>query len=309
VSELVDLARSADHLGYRTIWASEAWGRDAFVLLSHLASATTRTRLGTGIVNAWGRSAGTIAQAVGTLDEVSNGRALVGLGVSGPRVVEGFHERTWHRPLEQLQQVTATIRTLLQGERHNGFALQFTPVRSCVPVYWGVYGPRSIESAGAHADGWLAGELPLDLFGECALPLHRGAHEAGRPSPPIAYMLQVVACETEAQLVEARTLTRRDIAFRVGGLGPFHRRSLASRGFRDVCRAVSERWSAGDRVGATAAVSDELLDAMACVGSPAEAARHIARAARLGIAEPVVTVPRGLSSERIHATLAACAPE
>jgi len=307
-AELVELAREADRLGYQTVWASEAWGRDAFVLLARLAVHTRHVRLATGIVNVWGRSAGTLAQAIATLDEVSDGRAVLGLGVSGPRVVERFHERPWRTPLVQLSDVTETVRRLLRGERLNGFALQFTPIRPQVPVYWGVYGPTSMRAAGALADGWLAGELPLDTLRRESEPFHRGAAEANRPSPPISYMLQVTACDTEGQVATARDLLRRDLAFRIGGLGPFHRRSLAERGFGEVCERVASTWAGGDRAAATAAVSAELMAAMSCIGSPDEVTAYVRLAFAAGIAEPVVTVPRGTSGERIIATLVACSP-
>jgi probable F420-dependent oxidoreductase len=313
--ELCELARCADVLGYRTVWVSEAWGRDAFLLLARLATVTSRVRLGTGIVNVWGRSPGTLAQAVATLDEASGGRAVLGIGVSGPKVVRDWHGAAWREPLARLVEVTDVVRLALAGGRVDyqgrhfrlsGFRLQFAPPRREVPIFWGAYGPRAVETAAARADGWLAGELSARQW-ERARRFHESAAKAGREHLEVSLMLQVTACDTEDQWTQARRLLRRDLAFRIAGLGEFHRRSLASQGFGPTCEKVLARWRAGDREGATAAVSDGLVEAMGCVGSPEEAAAYVARARRAGVTEPVVTVPRGTPTPRILATLAACA--
>jgi probable F420-dependent oxidoreductase len=315
--EILELAAEADRLGYSTIWISEAWGRDAFVLLAQLARTTSRTRLGTGIVNVFSRSPGELAMAAATLDEASGGRAVLGLGVSGARVIEDWHGMPWDRPFVRLREVTEVVRLALQGERVDyqgevlklrGFRLQFPPVRASLPIYWGVYSPKSIRSAGRIADGWLAGELPLRLWPEAKKLLADGATESGRPVPPTSLMLQVTACETEAEVVAARALMRRDIAFRVGGLGEFHRRALAESGFGAVCAEVAGLWSEGRRAESTAAVTDSLVDAMGCIGSPIEVAAYVQAAAAAGVEEPLVTVPQGTPAAQVVATLVACAP-
>lgn len=314
-NELCEIARFADALGYRSIWVSEAWGRDAFVLLARLATITSQARLATGIVNVWGRSPGTLAQAVATLDEVSGGRALLGIGVSGPKVVQDWHGVAWREPLARLREVTDIVRLALAGERvdYEGrhfrlrdFRLQFTPVRPDVPIYWGVYGERAAAAAARHADGWLVGERALGSWQEPG-PFRKAAAEAGRPGPGVSFMLQVTACDTDQQRDAAHELLRRDLAFRIAGLGEFHRKSLEGLGFGETCARVAAAWRAGDRGAATAAVSGALAGAMSCIGSPAEVATYVERARRAGIDEPVVTVPRGTPTERILATLDACA--
>jgi probable F420-dependent oxidoreductase len=313
--ELCEVARCADALGYRSIWVSEAWGRDAFVLLARLATVTSHARLATGIVNVWGRSPGTLAQAVATLDEASGGRALLGIGVSGPKVVQDWHGVAWRQPLARLREVTDIVRLALAGERvdYEGqhfrlrdFRLQFTPVRPDVPIYWGVYGERAAAAAARHADGWLVGERTLGSWHESA-PFRKAAADAGRPGAEVSFMLQVTACDTGQQRDAARELLRRDLAFRAAGLGEFHRESLERLGFGETLGRAAAAWRAGDRGAATAAVSDTLVDAMGCVGSPAEVAAYVEGARRAGIDEPVVTVPRGTPTERILATLEACA--
>jgi alkanesulfonate monooxygenase SsuD/methylene tetrahydromethanopterin reductase-like flavin-dependent oxidoreductase (luciferase family) len=278
---------------------------------------TGRARLGTGIVNAYSRSAAGLAQAVATLDEVSGGRAVLGLGVSGPKVIEDWHGMAWERPGRRLVEVTEVVRLALSGARVDydgrllklkGFRLQLKPVRSSVPIYWGVYSEGSIRSAGRHADGWLAGEVPLEAWSRSRAALAEGAAEAGRPVPPTAMMLQVTACSSERELEESKQRLRRDIAFRVGGLGPFHRAALAERGFGEECERIASRWAAGLREEATAAVSDRLLAAMGRIGSSADVAALVEETRAAGVEEPLVTVPQSTPAELVAQTLAACAP-
>jgi 5,10-methylenetetrahydromethanopterin reductase len=306
--ELRDLASIADQLGYRAIWVSEAWGRDAFTLLARLIDVVDQAQLATGIVNVWSRSPATLAQAAATLDEACGGRFILGLGVSGARVIEGWHEYHWSKPLSQLQKVTREVRSIIGGERRNGFRLQFQPFREVVPIYWGVYGPESIRAAGEVADGWLGAETPLDLLRGAMAPLHEGAVAAQRPVPPLAYMMQVTVCETDRQRVEATRRMRFDIAFRIGGLGPYHRGALAEHGFGSECEEIARYWRTSDHASAADRVSDRLLNALGCVGSATDCLCFVEQCRQAGVAIPVVTVPRGTPFDRIAATIAACAP-
>src|SRR5580658_4721960 len=108
-------AELADDLGYDSFWVPEAWGYESFSLLTEMAVATKRIKLGTGIINVFSRSPGLIAMSAATLDEISEGRFILGLGTSGPRVIEGFHGRPYDKPLTQVRDVIRTVRTLLSG--------------------------------------------------------------------------------------------------------------------------------------------------------------------------------------------------
>jgi alkanesulfonate monooxygenase SsuD/methylene tetrahydromethanopterin reductase-like flavin-dependent oxidoreductase (luciferase family) len=306
--ELRDLAGVADGLGYQTIWVSEGWGRDAFVLLSRLVDVVKRAELATGIVNVWSRTPGTLAQAATTLDEATEGRVILGLGVSGPRVVQGWHEIAWSKPLQRLERVTEMLRSIFAGERRNGFRLQFKPPRANIPIYWGVFGSTSVRTAGAIADGWLANETPLELLPSAIDPFRQGAQNANRALPPIAYMLQLTACDTEEQLEAARTRLRWDIAFRVGGLGPYHRAALATGGFGLECEDIARYWLAGEHDQAAARVTESLMNAMGCIGTAVDCATYVEAARSAGTSCPTITVPRGTPLDRIVATLGACAP-
>jgi hypothetical protein len=124
----------------------------------------------------------------------------------------------------------------------------------------------------------------------------------------LAYMMQVTVCDTEKQRVEAMQRMRWDIAFRIGGLGPYHRGALAEHGFGSECEKIASFWSASDRASAANSVSDRLLNAMGCVGSATDCLRFVEQSRQAGVSIPVVTVPRGTPFERIAVTIAACAP-
>src|SRR4051812_3137543 len=138
-------AELADDLGYDSFWLPEAWGYEVFSLLTEMAVRTKRIRLGTGIINVFSRSPGLIAMHAATLDEISEGRFVLGLGTSAPRVVEGFHGRAFDKPLTQVRDVIRVVRALLAGRklheagaelaRYRPFELAMTPRRRHIPIF------------------------------------------------------------------------------------------------------------------------------------------------------------------------------
>src|SRR4051812_39399599 len=151
-------AQLADDLGYDSFWLPEAWGYEVFSLLTEIAVHTKRIRLGTGIVNAFSRSAGLLAMHAATLDEISEGRFVLGVGASGARVIEGFHGRKFERPLTQVRDVIRVVRTLLAGGKlheagaelaaYRPFTLAMDPKERRVPIYVAALKQKAIESIG-----------------------------------------------------------------------------------------------------------------------------------------------------------------
>src|SRR5437016_1302153 len=122
-------AQLADELGYDSFWLPEAWGYEVFTLLAEIAVHTKRIRLGTGIVNAFSRSPGLLAMSAATLDEISEGRFILGVGTSGARVIEGFHGRKYDKPLTQVRDVIRVVRTLLAGGKLHEAGAELHPYR------------------------------------------------------------------------------------------------------------------------------------------------------------------------------------
>src|SRR5499427_4769550 len=189
-------AKLADELGYDSFWVPEAWGYEIFTLLTEMAVATKRIKLGTGIVNVYSRSPGLIAMSAATLDEISEGRFILGLGVSGQRVIEGFHGRSFDKPLTQTRDVIRVVRALLAGRKlseagaenakYRPFTLEMKPTRPTIPIYVAALKQKAIESIGELADGWIPTFWPYQRLAEGKAWIAAGAARTGRDPASIA---------------------------------------------------------------------------------------------------------------------------
>src|SRR5215469_1608450 len=171
--ELLTYVRHVDELGYDTIFVPEAWSRDAFTTLGWIAANTRHVRLGPGIVNVFSRTPTLIAQSIATLDEISDGRAVLGLGTSGARVVENWHGIKFESGLRRTRETIEIVRLALSGERvdYEGqifklrdFHLGFKPKRNRLPIYVASMGPKNNKLTGEIADGWMPIWLPFNGF-------------------------------------------------------------------------------------------------------------------------------------------------
>jgi alkanesulfonate monooxygenase SsuD/methylene tetrahydromethanopterin reductase-like flavin-dependent oxidoreductase (luciferase family) len=182
----------ADDLGYDSFWVPEAWGYDIFSLVTEMAVKTKRIKLGTAIVNAFSRSPGVLAMSTATIDEISEGRFILGIGTSGKNVIEGFHGRKFEKPLTQVRDVIRVVRTLLAGGKlsdagaeladYRPFKLEMKPARADVPIYVAALKPKAIESIGELADGWIPTFWPYEKLAEGRAWIAEGAKKAGARS-------------------------------------------------------------------------------------------------------------------------------
>ena len=187
---VLHLADRAEELGYDAFYLAEGWGHDAAVLLAAIAARTRRIRVGTGVINVWGRSAAGIAMLAASLDAVSSGRFVLGLGSGSPQLAEGLHDRPFHSPVAHLEAVTRQVRALLAGERatpslageHKPMRLAVEP-RPDVPVHLAALGPEAVRLAGELADGWYPFLLPRCGLEDGLKLLHEGAARANRRDP------------------------------------------------------------------------------------------------------------------------------
>jgi alkanesulfonate monooxygenase SsuD/methylene tetrahydromethanopterin reductase-like flavin-dependent oxidoreductase (luciferase family) len=162
---VIRAARLAEELGYDSIWVPEAWAYEQFQLLTEIALATKRLKLATGIANVFSRSAGLLAMSAATLDEISEGRVILGLGTSGKIVVENFHGVPYRKPLTRLNETIEILRALWRGERlvpemstlfdARHFKLEMTPPRKDIPIYVASLQEEAVRAVGRHADGWV----------------------------------------------------------------------------------------------------------------------------------------------------------
>src|SRR6056297_3959992 len=267
VDTLVDLAQRAEDLDYERVWLPETWGRDAVTALTAMAQGTDEIGVGPSILNVYSRSPALIGQTAATLQEVSDGRLLVGLGPSGPAVVEGWHGADFDRPLRTTRETIDIVKKVLAGDQVDyagdvftvgGFRLRCDPPEDPPGIDAAGMGPKSVELAGRFADGWHATMVTPDGVRERLDDLRRGAELGGRDPDDVRVTLSLT-CAALADGERARTLARQHLAFYVGAMGTFYREALARQGYEDTAEAVAAAWGSGDTGAALDAIDDDLL--------------------------------------------------
>jgi len=310
-------AQLADDLGYDSIWIPEAWGYEQFQLLTEIALATKRLQLGTGIANVFSRSPGLLAMSVATLDEISEGRAILGLGTSGKLVIENFHGVPYRRPLTRLTDTIAIVRTLLRGDRLEPevsslmdlrhFKLEMTPCRADVPIYVASLQEKAVRKIGEVADGWVPTFWPYRHLEDGIALMAEGAAAAGRDpgSLDVAPFVAVVPLD---DVDAARAMVKPLVSFYIGGMGTYYHAMFCRYGFRENADLVRDLYGAGKRKEAAVAVSDELIDAIAICGSPAHCRERLAEWHRAGAGTALMNLPAGVPFEVAEMMLRAVAP-
>jgi F420-dependent oxidoreductase-like protein len=310
-------AQLADDLGYDSIWVPEAWAYEQFQLLTEIALHTKRLRLATGIANVFSRSAGLLAMSVATLDEISEGRAILGLGTSGRIVVENFHGVPYRKPLTHLRETVGICRALWRGDRlqpelstlfdARHFKLEMTPLRSSVPIYIASLQERAIREVGRIADGWVPTFWPYRHLEDGRALLDEGARAAGRDPKQIeiAPFMAIVPLDDGAT---ARAMIKPLVSFYIGGMGGYYRALFCRYGFEENANLVRSLYDAGERKQAAAAVSDELIDAIAICGPPAQCRDRLAEWRSHGVGLALMNLPTGAPFELAEMLLKTMAP-
>lgn len=297
IDDQLALARAAEDAGYGTLFLAETWGREVFTRLGWLAAHLDDIRLGTGIIPVHSRSPALIGQAAATLDELTDGNAVLGLGLSSPYVMRNWHGAEWEPALRRQRETVEVVRQVLSGEEVDydgdvfdleGFHLRFDPVRSDLPVYIAAQGPTNCELTGGFADGWLPNRIPVSALPEVREHVDRGAEKQDRDPEDVATMPYVATCILEDG-DQARHRVREFVAFYVGAMGDYHFNAVADHGFRETAEAIRDNWQAGDHDASREAVSADLLSEIAITGTPEEAAESMAQYE--DVAETVVTLP------------------
>ncbi len=283
--DVVAYVQAADRLGVDTAWSAEAWGMDAVTSLAHLAGVTERIRLGSGIMQISARTpAATVATAL-SMAQISGDRFTLGLGVSGPQVVEGFHGEAFAKPLGRLREYVEIVQMGLAGERlvyegehyvlprtgGEGKALKSSiRPRPDLPIHLATLGPKSLELTGELADGWVGTSFIPEHADVFLDSIRSGAEQAGRTLSDVALQtnaLMIVSEDVDAVIAK----TKPGMAFTLGGMGSattnFYNAAYSRAGYADVCAEVQRLWVAGDKPAAVAAVPDELVLATYLIGT------------------------------------------
>jgi F420-dependent oxidoreductase-like protein len=316
--ELIELAREAERLGYDSAWAAEAWGTDAVTPLAWLGATTSRIKLGSAIMQIPGRTPANAAMTAATLDLLSGGRFLMGLGTSGPQVVEGWHGQPWGKPLGKTREYVELVRAALRRDvlEHHGthydipytgegatalgkpLKLMLRPLRAEIPIYLASLGPKAVELAFEIADGW----LPIfwsPSQGRQVFPLDRA-----RDGFDIAPTTPLVVTD---DLASGRDALKQYYSFYVGGMGAkgknFYNDLMSRYGFEAEAREIQELFLGGNQRDAAAKVPDAFVDEVALVG-PKERIAERVDAWRESGATTMLVSTRDAASLRVLAEVA-----
>jgi F420-dependent oxidoreductase-like protein len=301
---VITFVEAADRLGYDTLWIAEAYGWDAFTVLAELACRTERIKLGTGIINVFSRSPALIAQSAASMDNISGGRFVLGLGTSGHQVVEGWHGVKFERGVRRLRETMEIVRAVLRRERVNyqgeifqldqGLKLITHPVRERIPIYLATLTPAGMALAGEMADGWIPVFFsPRHWESVLRPPLAAGAERAGRSLDELSicvYQTVIVTDDLEA----GRNAMRPHLALYIGGMGSreknYYNQLFRRYGFEAEARRIQDLYLDRRKEEAMAALTPEMIDLVTIIGPLEECWRRLAELDQAGVDEVAMSL-------------------
>ncbi|MEV5303171.1 LLM class flavin-dependent oxidoreductase [Amycolatopsis methanolica] len=287
--EVTDFVVEAEKLGLDVCWVAEAWGSDGPSALGWFAARTERMLLGSGIMQVGTRTPVAVAQTAITLSNLSGGRFLLGLGASGPQVIEGLHGVPFARPLARMRETVEIVRHVIEGGKISYSGNEFTiplpggeakPMRLSmraehdIPVYLATLSPAMLRLTGEIADGWLGTSFVPEGAAEAYFAhLDEGLARSGRTRADldVCQGAEVAFAPDEDALRDMVAGRKKELAFSLGGMGSastnFYNRAYSRQGWADVAAEVRNRWQAGDRDGAAALVTDEMVLGTTLIGT------------------------------------------
>ncbi|HJT37787.1 MAG TPA: LLM class F420-dependent oxidoreductase [Actinomycetota bacterium] len=299
---LIALAREAEDLEYDCIWCSEVYTYDAFTTLTQIACETSTIKVGTNIAQIYARTPSLLATTAASLDQLSGGRFILGIGASGPQVVEGWHGVPYDRPVQRTREIIEIARTVWSGARvthdgpiyrlSKGLKLLNNGHRTDIPIYVAALGPKNVEMTAEIADGWLpfpfSSEHARAVFDE---PIKAGLSKRSSDRGPfhVAPFAPVFVGDTSQGLNAARMI----VGFYIGGMGSkqknFYNQLVQRYGFVEEATKVQEMFLGGDKAGAIAATPDDLVDQVSIVGDVERTRDRLQAFAEAGATELVVS--------------------
>lgn len=315
--EVAAFAVEAERLGVDSAWSAEAWGMDAVSPLAFLAARTARLRLGSGIMQISARTPSMTAMTALSLAALSGDRFLLGLGASGPQVVEGLQGQPFARPISRMRETIEIVRLAFAGEklayrgRHfelplpggQGKALRLAqPPNAKIPIYLATLSPKGLELTGELADGWLGTSFTPEQAEAHLEHLRRGAARAGRGLEA----LDLCIGATVAFADDPEPLLQKQkgyMAFTLGAMGSpttnFYNDAYRRGGFEDAAREVQQLWNRGERERAAAAVPDEMVLRTTLIGSEARVRQRIRAYREAGVTTLRLDPLGGSAQERL----------
>ena len=318
VDTIVEQAQTAEELGYDRAWLPETWGRDAVTTLPSIAHGTEEIGIGTSIMPIYSRSAVLIGQTAATLQEVSDGRFRLGLGPSGPIVIENWHGKDFANPLKYTRETVDVAKQVLSGERVSydgeyydldGFRLRCEPPAETPQIDAAGMGPKSVELAGRFADGWHALMLTKDGLRDRLEDFDHGADLGDQDRSEQEVTVSLTCCVDEDR-DRARELVKSHLCFYIGGMGTFYRDAISRQGYEELANRIHDEWDDGDRDQLVDEFPEELLDELAIAGTPEECRDRIDEFEAIdGVSSASVSFPRAAEQADIQRTIETLAPE
>ena len=325
----LNMVQEAERLGYDSVWTAEAYGSDAATILGWLAGQTSRIRLGSAIFQMPARSAAMTAMTAATIDQLSGGRMILGIGTSGPQVAEGWHGQRFAKQLQRTRDYVAVLRLALARERveYHGPTLELplpdgpgkalkliiSPLQERMPIYLAAIGPKNTALAGEIADGWIPTLLSPEHLSELRSLLEEGAARSGRSLEGFDIAPTVNVCVTD-DLERARDAMRPFIALYVGGMGSreqnFYNQLVSRYGYEADAKRIQDLYLEGKRDEAMAAIPADLIDTVSLCGPRDHVRERLAvyrdaGVGTLGVTPTAFTAEERLEQVRLVAELAA----
>ncbi|HZO61135.1 MAG TPA: LLM class F420-dependent oxidoreductase [Solirubrobacterales bacterium] len=320
-AEQLEMAQEADRLGYDSVWAAEAYGNDAATVLAWLAANTQNARIASGIFQIPARTPAMTAMTAATLDNISGGRFILGLGVSGPQVAEGWHGQPFAKPLTRTREYVDIVRKALARETltydgdfyklplPNGTGLGkplkliIRPVQERIPIYLAAIGPKNTALAAEIADGWLPTLFAPEHFDEFRPALEEGAARGGRSLDDLDITPQTSMAIYD-DIEHARNFMRPYLALYIGGMGAreknFYSKLVTRYGYGDAAAEIQDLYLSGKQADAMARIPDDLIDKVALVGPKERVRERLAAYRDAGVETLLVTPAAATHEDRIR---------
>jgi F420-dependent oxidoreductase-like protein len=297
---ILAIVREAERSGYSIAWVPELYGADAVSLMSWLAARTSRIRIGSAVMQIPARQPTTTAMTAASLACLYGERIVLGLGVSGPQVSEGWYGVSWNDPIGRTREYIETVQLALRKERvdyhgthirlpadgrYRSLKLVLKP-RVTVPIYLAAIGPRNVRLAAEIADGWLPALVYPEKFAPARELFEAGVAQAGRSRADVKIAASTGAVLND-DLATARDVYRPYVTLLIGGMGTreqnFYRDLVTGYGYGEIATRITERYLSGDVRGAQALTPDELIDHVGLVGDAARMRDRIQAYAAAGV--------------------------
>jgi F420-dependent oxidoreductase-like protein len=295
LDETISIAKRAENAGFHSVWKGEASASSSFTTLGAIARETDEIRLATGIANVYSRSPALLAMEAATLDSLSEGRAILGLGTSSAPLVEGWHGMAFDRPLRRTRETIEVVRQTVEtcAVEYDGevfdlgpYRAHFDTPRDDIPIFNAAMGETNRRLTGEYADGWFPMYVPLRSLSDVAATVTGAAKRTGRDPDDVAVAprVPVVAADDSA---DAEQLARECLALE---LGSGYSEVVERFGYGASAEEIRSLWTSGDRDGAAGAITDEMLAEFAVFGTESECREQLERYHDAG-AELLVTSP------------------